>query len=88
LLTQKQICPRIDKEVDALRSRSFTNGRDSPGVLVNWIEPGALNDAVFEIDPDETEFKEAGHIFGQRTIVCPFFRFALCQEPTFTGLPL
>jgi hypothetical protein len=57
-------------------------------VLVDWIEPGALNDAVFEIDPDETEFKEAGHIFGQRTIVCPFFRFALCQEPTFTGLPL
>jgi hypothetical protein len=69
LLTQKQICPRIDKEVDALRSRSFTNGRDPPGVLVDWIEPGALNDAVFEIDPDDTEFKEAGHIFGQRTIV-------------------
>src|ERR1700760_3882033 len=51
------------------RSRSFTNGRDPPGVLVDWIEPGALNDAVFEIDPDNTEFKEAGHIFGQRTIV-------------------
>src|SRR3954454_8459821 len=69
LLTQKQICPRIDKGVNALRSRSFTNGCDPPGVLVDWIEPGALNDAVFEIDPDDTEFKEAGHIFGQRTIV-------------------
>src|SRR5204862_2384058 len=69
LLTQKQICPRIDKEVDALRFRSFTNGYDPPGVLVDCIEPGALDDAVFEIDPDDTEFKEAGHIFGQRTIV-------------------
>ena len=49
LLTQKQICPRIDKEVDALRFRSFTDGCDPPGVLVDWIEPGALDDAVFEI---------------------------------------
>jgi hypothetical protein len=69
LLIQKQICPRIDKKVDGLRSRSFTNGCDPAGMLVDWIEPGALNDAVFEIDPDDTEFKEAGHIFGQRTIV-------------------
>src|SRR5205807_1869541 len=46
-----------------------TNGCDPPGLLVDWIEPGALNDAVCEIDPDDTEFKEAGHIFGQRTIV-------------------
>src|SRR5205823_7061799 len=57
------------KEVDALHLRSFTNGCDPPGVLVDWIEPGTLNDAVFEIDPDDTEFKEAGHIFDQRTIV-------------------
>ena len=69
MLTQKQICPRIDKEVDAFHPRSFTNGCDPPGVLVDWIEPGALNDAVFEIDPDDAEFKEAGRIFGQRTIV-------------------
>ena len=68
-LRRNSLCPRIDKEVDALRSRSLTNGRDPPGLLVDWIEPGALNDAVFEIDPDDTGFKEAGHIFGQRTIV-------------------
>src|SRR5690242_18615025 len=63
--------PEYDQRsaVNALRFRSFTNGCDPPGVLVDWIEPGALDDAVFAFDSDDTEFKEAGHIFGQRTIV-------------------
>src|SRR4051794_29059793 len=71
LLTQKQICPRIDKGVNALRSPSFTNGCDPPGMVDDWTQGGPLKEAVFEIDPGDPAFKEPGHSFGQRTIDVP-----------------
>ena len=40
-----------------------------PGVLVDWVEPGALDDAVFEIDPDRAEFGKAGNVCSQHTVV-------------------
>src|SRR5262249_5646818 len=36
---------------------------------VDCIEAGALDDAVFEIDPDHAEFEKAGNVFGQHTVV-------------------
>src|SRR5262249_29952839 len=65
-LTQKQVCPRVDKEIDALLACRSTNGCDPACLPVHWIEPGALDDAVFEIDPDHAEFEKARDVFGQR----------------------
>jgi hypothetical protein len=36
---------------------------------VDCIEPGALDDAVFEIDPDHAEFEKAGNVIGQHTVL-------------------
>src|SRR5262249_31288051 len=68
-LTQEQVCPRVEKEIAALFACRSTNGCDPACLPVHWIEPGALDDAVFEIDPDHAEFEKARDVFGQRTIV-------------------
>ena len=60
-----------NKSVRALMKRStpffycrVTNSCDPARLPVDRIKPRALDDAVFEIDPDHAEFEKARNVFG------------------------
>ena len=68
-LTQKQVCPRVDEEVDALLVSCVANSSDSVRLPVDRIKADSFYNAVFEINPDNSQIENTGYVFSQRFIV-------------------
>src|SRR4029453_13058605 len=69
LLTQKQVCPRVDEEVDALLVGRVANSSDAVRLPVDSIEADTLHNAVFEVHPDNPQVEHTGYVCSQYCIV-------------------
>ena len=65
----KHIGSRIDEQLHIALAGRLSNGRDSPCLPVDWIEPGTLHNPILEIDSNDPELEQTRHIGGQLRII-------------------